>query len=178
MRFALIGIIALTSAGVLAPVRAQDGAATSPAVSTARMLWEPIIGYITAAAEEVPESTYTFKPTPEVRSFGQLIGHLAGAQYMICAAALGDSPRRENDIEKSRKGKAELVAALKASTEYCGRAYAQTDKAAQGKVKLFGQDRTRLYALGVNATHDAEHYGNIVTYLRMNGMIPPSSRRQ
>jgi len=69
------------------------------------------------------------------------------------------------------------VAALKASTQYCGRAYAQTDKAAQQKVKLFGQERTRLFALGLNATHDAEHYGNLVTYLRLNKMVPPSSRR-
>lgn len=178
MRSALLGLAALIFAGVSAPVRAQDGAAASPAVSTARMLWEPMIGYITAAAEELPESTYSFKPTPDVRSFGQLIGHVAGAQYLICAAALGDPPRNEDDIEKSRKAKAELVAALKASTQYCGRAYSQTDKAAQGKIKLFGQDRTRLYALGMNATHDAEHYGNIVTYLRINGIVPPSSRRQ
>jgi len=71
----------------------------------------------------------------------------------------------------------ELVAALKASTEYCARAYAQTDKAAQQSTKLFGQERTRLYALALNATHNAEHYGNIVTYLRMNGIVPPSSRR-
>jgi hypothetical protein len=70
------------------------------------------------------------------------------------------------------------VAALKASTQYCSKAYAQTDGAAQGKTKLFGQERTRLYALGLNATHDAEHYGNIVTYLRVNGIVPPSSRQQ
>lgn len=178
MRSVFLGLVAFTAAGILAPVRAQDAATSSPAVTTARMLWEPMIGYITAAAEELPESTYSFKPTPEVRSFGQLIGHVAGAQYLICAAALGDPPRNEDDIEKSRKGKAELVSALKASTQYCGRAYAQTDKAAQGKTKLFGQDRTRLYALGLNATHDAEHYGNLVTYLRLNGKIPPSSRRQ
>jgi uncharacterized damage-inducible protein DinB len=103
---------------------------------------------------------------------------VAGAQYLICAAALGDPPRKEDDIEKTRKTKAELVAALKASTQYCGRAYGQTDKAAQGMTKLFGQERTRLFALGLNANHDAEHYGNIVTYLRINGIVPPSSRQR
>ena len=177
MRSALLVLAALIASGV-APIQAQDGAGSSPAVSTARTLWEPMIAYITTAAEELPESTYSFKPTPEVRSFGQLVGHVAGAQYLICAAALGEPPREEDAIEKSKKTKAELVAALKASTQYCGRAYAQTDKAAQGKTKLFGEERTRLYALGLNATHDAEHYGNIVTYLRMNGVVPPSSRRQ
>lgn len=178
MRSSLLALAALTAAGVLAPVAAQDGAAANAAVSTARTLWEPMIGYITTAAEELPESTYAYKPTPEVRSFGQLIGHVAGAQYLICGAALGEPPRDEDAIEKTRKSKTELVAALKASTQYCGRAYAQTDKAAQGKTKLFGQERTRLYALGLNATHDAEHYGNIVTYLRINRIVPPSSRQQ
>jgi len=157
------------------PLSAQDA---NSAVGTARTLWEPLIGYFTTAAEELPESTYAFKPTPEVRSMGQLIGHVAGAQYLICGAALGDPPRAEDAIEKTRKTKAELVAALKESTQYCARAYSQSDKAAQGKTKLFGQEHTRLYALGVNATHDAEHYGNMVTYLRLNGIVPPSSRRQ
>lgn len=160
--------------GVIAPVFAQEG---NPAVSTARNLWEPMIGYITTVAEELPESTYAYKPTPEVRSFGQMIGHVAGAQYMFCAAVLGEPGKNEDDIEKSRTTKAELVAALKASTQYCGRAYALPDKAAQQKIKLFGQERTKLFALGLNATHDAEHYGNLVTYLRLNKMVPPSSRR-
>jgi uncharacterized damage-inducible protein DinB len=178
MRSSPLVLLALTAGGALTPIHAQDGAAASAAVSTAKALWEPMIGYITTVAEELPESTYAFRPTPEVRSFGQLVGHVAGAQYLICGAALGDPPRREDAIEKTRTKKAELVSALKASTEYCGRAYAQTDKAAQQKTKLFGQEQTRLFALGLNATHDAEHYGNIVTYLRIKGIVPPSSRQQ
>jgi len=159
-----------------APVaaRAQQ---ENAAVNTSRMLWEQLSGYITAAAEDVPESTYAYRPTPEVRSLGQLFGHVAGAQYLICAAAMGEPTRAEDDIEKSRTSKADLVAALKASSEYCARAYQQTDQAAQQTTTLFGQQRTRLYALTLNATHDGEHYGNIVTYLRINGIVPPSSRR-
>jgi hypothetical protein len=102
---------------------------------------------------------------------------VAGAQYLFCAAALGDPPRQEDDIEKTRTKKADLVAALKASTQYCSRAYAQTDRAAQQSTKLFGEQRTRLFALGLNATHNAEHYGNLVTYLRLNRIVPPSSRQ-
>jgi uncharacterized damage-inducible protein DinB len=173
-------LCALATLGAVSSLAAQAGSAGgsgNPAVSTARMLWEQPTQYITAVAEELPESTYAFRPTPDVRSFGQLIGHVAGAQYLICAAALGDPPRQEDDIEKTRTRKADLVAALKASTQYCTKAYAQTDRAAQGATKLFGQERTRLYALGLNANHNAEHYGNIVTYLRLNGIVPPSSRR-
>jgi uncharacterized damage-inducible protein DinB len=134
--------------------------------------------YITTAAEELTQAQYAFKPVETVRSFGQLIGHVAGAQYLICAAALGDPPRDEGEIERTKTAKADLVAALKASTEYCSRAYAQTDAAVQQTTDLFGQQRTRLHALGLNATHNAEHYGNIITYMRMNGLVPPSSRRQ
>lgn len=170
-------LVTLLVAVSSAPALAQRGdAAAGSAVGTTRMLWEQITGYITTAAEELPESTYAYRPTPEVRSFGQLIGHVAGAQYLICAAALGEPAREEDEIEKTRTGKADLVAALKASTQYCARAYSQTDQAVQGQTRLFGQQRTRLYALILNATHNGEHYGNIVTYLRMNGIVPPSSR--
>jgi uncharacterized damage-inducible protein DinB len=164
--------------GTAAPALAQTGAQPTSAVQTSRMLWEQLSGWITQAASEIPESTYAFRATPEVRSFGQLVGHVAGAQYLICGAAMGEPPRKEDDIEKTKSSKADLVAALKASNEYCGKAYGQTDKAAQGQTKLFGENRTRLYALMLNATHDGEHYGNMVTYMRLNGIVPPSSRQQ
>lgn len=149
---------------------------TNPAVTTSRQLWEQLTNYITTAAQDLPESLYAYRPTPQVRTFGELFGHLAGSQYMFCALALGDPPRAEDAIEKTATSKADLVAALKASTDYCARAYTQTDQAALAPIKLFGQDRTRLYALMQNATHNGEHYGNLVTYLRLNGIVPPSSR--
>jgi uncharacterized damage-inducible protein DinB len=148
------------------------------AVGTTRAIWQQVSGYITQAAEDMPEAKYGYKPTPDVRSFGELIAHVAGSQYMFCAAAVGDSARAEDDIEKSKTKKADLVAAMRASNEYCARAYQQTDEASDAKLKMFGQERTRLFVLIQNATHDAEHYGNLVTYLRLNGMVPPSSKRQ
>jgi uncharacterized damage-inducible protein DinB len=148
------------------------------AVGTSRALWQAQSGYITQAAEDMPEAKYSYKPTPDVRTFGELVAHVAGSQYMFCAAAVGDSARAEDDIEKSKTSKADLVAAMRASNEYCARAYRQTDDASARTLKMFGQERTRLYVLMQNATHDAEHYGNIVTYLRLNGMVPPSSKRQ
>jgi uncharacterized damage-inducible protein DinB len=150
--------------------------AQSAAVNTSKALWQQLTAYITTAADDTPESLYGFKPAPEVRSLGQLFAHVAGAQYLICAAAMGEAPRAEDAIERTQTTKAGIVAALKASTEYCNRAYAQTDAAAQGKTTLFGQEQTRLYALALNATHNGEHYGNLVTYLRINKIVPPSSR--
>jgi uncharacterized damage-inducible protein DinB len=159
---------------VATPALAQSSPPGAVAASSA--VWSQTIGNIIKSAEQMPEAKYSFKPTPEVRSFGQLIGHVAGAQYVYCSAALGDKPASEGDIEKTKTSKADLVAAIKASTEYCKKAYAQSDAAAQGMTKVFGEDATRLYALIGNASHDAEHYGNIVTYLRINGMVPPSSQ--
>jgi uncharacterized damage-inducible protein DinB len=168
-------VVAIVAASSAIDARPSAGSATM-AVATHRQLWQQMTGYITTAAEELPEADYAYKPTEKVRSFGELVGHVAGAQYMMCAAALGEPPRAEDEVEKAAKSKAALVAALKASTEYCARAYAQTDEAAGAQTKLFGQDFSRLFALGLNAVHNGEHYGNIVTYMRMKGMVPPSSR--
>lgn len=175
MKRSLLPVLALASLTGLAQAQ-QPAASPDVAVRTVRELWQAMTNYVTRAAADVPDSLYGYKPVATVRTFGQLIGHVAGAQYMICAAALGDPPRGEDEIEKTRTTKTELVAALRESTEYCGRAYAQTDAAAQQLTQLFGQERSRLGALGLNATHNAEHYGNLVTYMRMNGLVPPSSR--
>jgi uncharacterized damage-inducible protein DinB len=175
MRFvltpAILVVLATTS-------QLQAQATASPMVAEARTEWQAMIGFITKAAEQMPEAKYAFKPTPAVRSFGQLIGHLADGQNVICAAALAQpTTAAEGDIENKVTAKADLIAALRASTELCTRAYAQTDAASTGMTKLFGQDRTRYAALVRNAVHDGEHYGNLVTYIRINGMVPPSSQR-
>lgn len=154
------------------PLGAQGGSPTA----SARMLWQDVTGYIVQSAADVPEDKYGYKPTPAVRSFGELIGHIAGSQSMFCAMALGEKEPAEDAVEKSTTSKAGLIAALKASNDYCARAYALSDAATAATIKVFGADRTKLYALMMNATHDNEHYGNIVTYMRLNGMVPPSSR--
>ena len=151
-------------------------ASPSAGVEMARSLWKGVSDYITQAAVDVPENLYSYRPTPEVRTFGELIGHVAGSQKMFCAIAMGEKPPAEDEVEKAAKTKAALVAAMKESNDYCARAYSQTDAATAGMVDLFGEQRSKLYTLHENATHDSEHYGNIVTYMRINKMVPPSSR--
>jgi uncharacterized damage-inducible protein DinB len=136
-----------------------------------------VIRNITVAAEELTDADYAYKPVATVRSFGELIGHVAGSQFMICAAALGEPQPAEDAVERRAKTKAALVQALKESTAYCARAYAIPASAAGVPVTLFGSPSTRVGALALNAVHDGEHYGNIITYMRMKGMVPPSSRR-
>lgn len=142
----------------------------------ARDLWKGVIGYLNEAAKELPDSLYGYRPTPDVRSFGELFAHVAGSQKMFCAMALGEKVPAEDDVEKSAKTKTEIVAALDASNAYCERAYAQKDPQLTPTVDMFGMKQPRFFALIVNAAHDDEHYGNVVTYMRMNKMVPPSSR--
>ena len=171
-------IIAVALSIAAMPLTAQTTGSGATAVGALKSEWQEIAGYISKAAEQMPEADYAFRPTPEVRTFGELIGHLAGAQYLICAAALGEpSNVGEDAYEKQKLGKAALVAAFKSSNAYCERAYAQPDAGMSAMTKLFGGERTRLAALARNTIHDGEHYGNIVTYLRIKGMIPPSSQR-
>ena len=169
-------LVVFFSAVLAAPALAQGASAPAPAANSARPAYEAAKGFIVRAAEQVPEATYAFKATADVRTFGQLLGHVANANYMICAVALGEqSPNREN-IEQARTTKAALVEALKASFTYCDRAYAMPDaQLIAQQANLFGQQMSRLGVLAFNAAHDYEHYGNIVTYMRLNGMTPPSS---
>lgn len=172
----LVLLLALSTAAMpLAAQTTANGAAAS-AIGVLKGEWQGIAGYISKAAEQMPEADYSFRPVAGVRTFGELIGHLAGAQYLICAAALGEPSRSEDEYEKQKLGKAALVAAFNSSNEYCARAYAQADAGMFAMTKLFGGERTRLAALVTNTTHDGEHYGNIVTYMRIKGMVPPSSQ--
>lgn len=170
----------LLSLVIATPAFAQQAPAPSAdaGVSALRAVWQNMSSNVLKSAEQMPEEDYAFRPVGTVRTFGQQIAHVAGAQYAICAAALGEPGKAEDDIEKRMTKKADLIAALKASNEYCARAYAQSDAALAAMTKLFGGDNTRMFVLALNAAHDAEHYGNLITYLRIKGRVPPSSQGQ
>lgn len=141
----------------------------------ARASWANLSANIVAAAAAVPESDYSFKPVPTVRSFGQLVGHLADAQFMFCGPMLPQYTPRTG--AEKLTSKAELIAALKASVTACTSAADQTTDANTTPVKLFGRDVARITVLWTNISHSFEHYGNIVTYMRIKGLVPPSSAR-
>lgn len=162
---------------VAAPVFAQaPGSPLRSPDSEVRGQWNVVSKYLARSAAAVPESSYGYKPVATVRSFGQLVAHVAGSQMMFCAAALGESVPAEDDFEKRTMSKAELVAALDASNAYCARAYEVPSSQLGGPIEMFGQHFTKGGILLLNATHDNEHYGNIVTYMRMLGLVPPSSQ--
>lgn len=162
--------IALIALGAVAAL-AQDNAISADTKS----LYEMTKGNIMKTAEKVPEDLYSFRPVPEVRSFAELFGHIAEAQYGFCSGLKGE-PAPKVKIEKVKTSKADLTAALKEAFEYCDGAYNKaTDAAMAEKVKLFGRDRTRNGVMQFNSIHNYEHYGNLVTYMRIKGIVPPSS---
>jgi uncharacterized damage-inducible protein DinB len=143
-----------------------------------KMVQKQVTAWIERAAEKMPEEEYAFKPDPAVRSFGQILGHIADADYLFCSGVLGEKSPSPG-IEKSKTTKAELTSALRDAFAYCNRAYdTLTDANANEMVKSFGQERNKLGVLWFNASHNLEHYGNLVVYMRLKGIVPPSSDRK
>jgi uncharacterized damage-inducible protein DinB len=179
MRYCWVPVLALMVAMPAAGQQMQraermDGQGNQ-AVAGIQKLQAQVADWLVRSAEEMPEASYSWRPTPEVRSFGELIGHVANVQYMFCSAASGvESPNR-TDFEKVT-AKAELVQAIRDAMAFCDEAYRMDDARAMESVNFFGQDGTRLWVLEFNTTHNNEHYGNAVTYLRMKGLVPPSSQ--
>ena len=127
------------------------------------------------SAEKMPEENYAFKPTDAVRSWGQIVGHVADAQYLFCSVALGEK-NPEPKIEQTKSSKADLIAALKDGFAYCDKAYdGMTDASGTQMVSLFGRDTPKLDVLVINNMHNMEHYGNLVTYMRLKNIVPPTS---
>ena len=170
---------------LLAPVAvalAQDSpppTAAAPPVNPLsahnKAIYRGVKAMLLRSAEKMPEENYGFKPTEAVRSFGQIVGHAAESQYAFCSRALGEkSPSPK--IEETKTSKADLIAALKQAFAYCDKAYdGMTDASATETIKVMGGDAPRLAALNINSLHTVEHYGNLVVYLRMKNLVPPSS---
>lgn len=170
MRVRFLSMVALAAA---VPAAAQQGSA----VSGIGAVYAAGKDNLMKSAEQVSEEIYAFKPTPEVRSFGAIIAHVANANFMICSMAKGESNPNAKDFEKTTTAKAELVTALKESFAYCDGAMQMADAKAMEETTLFGMKTNRMGVLAFNAGHNFEHYGNLVTYMRLKGIVPPSSQR-
>jgi DinB superfamily len=179
-------VLCLSGAAALLLVSPRPLAAQSPGANpvsqSVRDLWEEAKRNLIGSTKVMPEDKYGFRPVATVRTYGEILAHLAGANFVFCAAARGEkSPRAEDEFEKSAKTRAQIVKAVEDSISYCETAYrALTDRTAAEMIEApFGGAKTaRVAALMGNTGHIQEHYGNLVTYLRINGLVPPSSARQ
>jgi uncharacterized damage-inducible protein DinB len=132
-----------------------------------------------ASAEKMPAEHYGFKPSADVRSFAELISHIADGNYLTCSSAKGEPSPNGSELQKTEKTvktKAEVIKALQASFNYCDAVFDKlTDATLKETVKFFGKEQTKALIITLNVHHGGEHYGNSATYLRMKGLVPPSS---
>lgn len=148
--------------------------AESPLSSEIKQSYQAVKNNIIKSAQEMPEENYSFKPTPEIRSFAQVLGHVAEAQMHTCSAVLG-TPKSIDTASKTSK--ADLVAALQEAFGQCDKAYETlTDADASNMIKTPHGQRTKMGALVANTIHDTEQYGILAVYLRLKGLVPPSSQ--
>jgi hypothetical protein len=147
--------------------------AENPLSDDVKGAYQRIESNILKAAEKMPDAEYAWKPTPDVRTFGQLVAHVAEAQAAICGIAKGGTKRGDAAPVTS---KADLLAALKASNDVCDGVYTSFRDAEGAEILKtpFGP-KPKLGVLAFNVMHDNETYGTMVVYLRLKGIVPPSS---
>src|SRR5260370_31994614 len=154
-------VLAIAIAGVCS-------AQSNPLSADVRRDYGRIRDFFIRAAEKMPEAEYGFKPSPDVRTFGQVVAHVADDQYNLCAPAKGETRKASyTAIEDTLSKKAELVAVLREAFAYCDGAYdALTDASGSDMVKFGNKGMpTRVEMLNWNLWHTWEHYGNVVVYL-------------
>ena len=172
----LVTVLVARSPPSPSPSRAAMDPA-NPITSSLKGNYERVKKFITSAADEMPPAEYAFKPTPDVRSFAQLIGHVADAQYMFCGAAKKEGKPNRASIEKTVTTKDALEEGARRRVRLLRRRLRRVDgRDAVDANRALRQDKMiKFHALDINVAHDNEHYGNIVTYLRLKKLVPPSS---
>jgi uncharacterized damage-inducible protein DinB len=146
-------------------------AAPNPLMATLSIFRSNMQDKIMKSAEIMPEAKYSYRPTKDVRSFGEIVTHLADISYTLCSNAKGENPPAA--MAAAKGSKAEIVAYLKGSFAYCDGVYsAFADARLNDPADFFGFKTNKMFLLTQVGNHDALHYGNLVTYLRINGLEP------
>ena len=162
--------------------KAQHGDGSSEiVVASLKAIHDITADFVLETAEMLDEDMYSYRPTVHVRTTGQQLAHIANAQFSICSTAAGEESPAEGNYEEIATTRTDILAAVKASFAYCESVYAaMTDEKALEVKPFFSGERRRDMTvsaiLSFNSTHTYEHYGNLTTYMRLNGIVPPSSQ--
>ena len=187
MRWRSLMVLVVAWARVPAAAQTTDGgydkALSSSLAKVAQAMHSTIRTDLADAAEAMSDADFAFRPTPQVRSFGQLVGHIANANFFFCSQAAGEkSPSSEN--YEAVASRTTVLKGLKESLAYCDRVYRSTTDATFNKPVRMGSgpglpptDTVRGAVLMFNVAHNNEHYGNVVVYMRLRGHVPPSTAR-
>jgi len=147
----------------------------NPLINSSKTIFGISKRNILGSVETIPADLWSYQPTKEVRTIGQLFAHIADGQYEFCGAAV-EGKAVDKGIEKSATTREQIIPALKEAFAYCDAAFAgMSDAKAAETVKFFGMNITRLAILDFDTAHNMEHYGNLVTYMRLKNIVPPSS---
>jgi len=158
---------------VIGALQAQTG--TPGIAAEAKQAYNAVKNNLMKSAEKVPDAAYGFKPTPDIRSFAEVFAHVAESQMRTCSAVLGESKTVD---AAGKTTKADITAALQEAFSECDKAYdSLTDANALEAIKTPRGQRSRIGALNGNTAHDSEQYGILSVYMRLKGIIPPSSDR-
>ena len=181
LMFVAVSPFAQTAAPFTPASPAQAAAPAGPTDPLSRLLFN---AYNTAklntmqSAEKVSEADYAFQPTKEVMTFAQMLGHVSNSQFSYCAAAKGEPNPNKDDFQKNATTKAAVQKALAEVFAYCDPVYGtMTDARAMELITSGTSQVPRAGRLIGNLTHVNEHYGNLVTYMRIKGYVPPSTER-
>ena len=172
-----LGAAITLTALVAAPLVAQtEPAQADPLLESIQRGARHVRSVFTKAAEQMSDEDFAFKPTPEVRSFGQLLAHVAGTNYWFCSTATGEKAP-VSDVENTATTRADIQRTLTESFEYCERAYAAMADETKAKAmrQFMGHPLPALAVLNYRTYHSLLHWGNAITYMRLRGKVPPST---
>jgi uncharacterized damage-inducible protein DinB len=174
----LLMFVCLVALGT-AQAQTQAPPAANDAISSSlKRYYDSMKRNIIESAEKMPEANFDFKPTPDVRSFAEMLGHVADGQYMFCSGFNGEANPNKESVEKTKKTKAEIVEAVKAAFAYCDAAFgSMNDDTLKQTIKQGNRDVAKANWVAITVAHISEHYGNLVTYMRLKGIVPPSTER-
>ncbi len=145
-------------------------------IPSLRGLHDITMTHIMKTAEMLDDRMYAYRPTEEVRTAGQVLAHIADAQFAFCSTAAGEKSPAQGSYEETAKTKTDIIEALETGFAYCAEVYAaMTDVTGAQMRDFFGNVMAASAILAFNSAHNYEHYGNLVTYMRINGLVPPSS---
>jgi hypothetical protein len=183
MHNARLSALVFAALVIPSPIAAQQPPA--PAGKTFTLSGELLQGYqmlqgnLAAAAEKMPDEHYGFRPTPEIKPFGQLVAHVAMAQFGTCAALKGEPNPRKDEKEDATRTKSEAIALLKASAGYCDPQLTALTEPAMTELTKMGPNQVAKGLLPVSLiSHGMEMYGTMSVYLRLKGIVPPTTERQ
>jgi len=168
--------VVIVSVSVLASLaNAQEGMpnpimAPNPLTATISIFRSNMQDKIMKSADAMPESKYSYRPTKDVRSFAEILNHVADISYTLCSNVKGEATP---GTAAAKGSKAEIKAYLKGSFDYCDGVYSGfTDAHLNDPANFFGVKTNKMFILTQVGNHDALHYGNLVTYLRLNDIEP------